>query len=164
MKLGRETGFTLIELMIVVAIIGILASIAMLQYQDFISRSQLARTTSELSGYKSSIEEHLMKGEFDFTSNDIGYVKSNLTLDIVISNVQSVGGVLPLASDFDANGAGSISVQIDNTGANQGVASLSGTIVNIVRSSDGSWLCVIDSTAPIGAGGWKESYLPSGCN
>ena len=50
-----EKGFTLIELMIVVAIIGILASIAIAQYPDYISRTRAAGAVSELSGIRANV-------------------------------------------------------------------------------------------------------------
>ena len=57
-----QKGFTLIELMIVVAIIGILAAIAIPQYQDYISRSQVQRVVGEASSVRTAIEEILMRG------------------------------------------------------------------------------------------------------
>lgn len=52
-----NAGFTLIELMIVVAIIGILAAVAIPAYQDYVARTQVSEATSLLSGLKLPIAE-----------------------------------------------------------------------------------------------------------
>src|SRR5690606_10069049 len=53
-----QQGFTLIELMIVVAIIGILAAVAIPAYQDYITRTQVAEAVGLGSGLKSPLSEY----------------------------------------------------------------------------------------------------------
>lgn len=57
-----QQGFTLIELMIVVAIIAILAAIAIPQYQNYVNRSAVTRAVGETAAYKTAIEDCLAQG------------------------------------------------------------------------------------------------------
>jgi type IV pilus assembly protein PilA len=65
----NQQGFTLIELMIVVAIIAILAAIAIAQYQDYVIRSQVSEGSSLADGVKTAIGEYYNNRGFFPASN-----------------------------------------------------------------------------------------------
>ncbi|MEQ1883301.1 MAG: type IV pilin protein [Burkholderiales bacterium] len=58
MNMRKQFGFTLIELMVVVAIVGILAAIAVPQYNDYVKRSKIAEATSNLGAMRVRMEQY----------------------------------------------------------------------------------------------------------
>lgn len=154
MKAQMQKGFTLIELMIVVAIIGILAAIAIPQYQDYTARTQVTRVVSEVSALKTAAEAALLEGQTIVSSAtpaagevDLGFAGSNLLSGTVGKGQITVGGSgdTPTISGTLGNNAG---------------ASVSGAVITLTRASTGSWSCV---TTPSSSSGWKASYAPTGC-
>ena len=73
-KSGIQQGFTLIELMIVVAIIGILAAIAIPAYQNYVAKSQVTSAIAELSPAETAVELNIGNGVDSTTTTGVGYV------------------------------------------------------------------------------------------
>jgi len=147
MFMNAQKGFTLIELMIVVAIIGILAAIAIPAYQNYIAKTQVTRVLGEISSMKTAIETNMLNGETVTTPADLGYTASSL--------VVAAG---PTVTSVPADGTASITAPLGNKAA----GAVSGAEVILTRNKDAVWTCTID---PKGAAtkGWKDSYIPTGC-
>lgn len=133
----NEKGFTLIELMIVVAIIAILATVALPIYQAYAAKAQLGAALAEIRPGKTTIEA-VVQDSRDSTLVDPAYV-----------------GIAP------STRCSAVSAQLASDGvATIGCTLLGGPAVNgkdliLRRAADGTWTC--DGSA------FEARYRPTGC-
>jgi type IV pilus assembly protein PilA len=103
----NQSGFTLIELMIVVAIIGILASIAIPAYQDYTIRTRVAETASVVLPIKTNIGLHYSEnGSLPANLGSLDYVDSvstNYAGDYVAKVTVTTGGVINAVLNTNAD-------------------------------------------------------------
>ena len=150
-----QKGFTLIELMIVVAIIGILAAIAIPQYQNYIAKSQVSRAMGETGALKTAYEDCLNTGKTAVGDCDMGWTGSDiLSLSVPLASTAgtAVGALTVNTAKLATNGT------IVGTFAKNAAATLQPTggaaTVTWSRTDTGTWSCKTTADA---------KYAPAGC-
>jgi type IV pilus assembly protein PilA len=142
-----QQGFTLIELMIVVAIIGILAAIAIPAYQDYTIRSQVSEGLSLADGAKTAVAEfYSNRGDFPTTNASAGLATSTSITGNYVSEVDAANGTIIVSFSKTAPQK-----------ANQKIDGAELLVSPITNAGSVSWVCKANNAA------LAAKYLPSSC-
>jgi type IV pilus assembly protein PilA len=162
MQKKAQQGFTLIELMIVIAIVGILAAIALPAYQDYIVRSKMSEPLAALAEAKTTIAEYVASnGDYPADSASFGINTSQRTQSEIIEDLSinnpAAGEVVRVAANVDT-----CVWEGGCTGTASTTASfhLSGS-----TNADGTmtWDCIPGDEGGAGAESVPRKYLPANC-
>jgi type IV pilus assembly protein PilA len=136
----KQQGFTLIELMIVVAIIAILAAIALPAYQNYVAKSQSTAGLADIRGGVTAFEEGIQSGErgaVAATNADIGLAATTPRCTIAV------------AGNWNAGAGQTITCTL------KGNPNVAGKTVTLTRNAVGSWGCSNNIS--------NDNYEPNGC-
>jgi type IV pilus assembly protein PilA len=144
-----EWGFTLIELMIVVAIIGILAAVAIPAYQDYIARAQVSEAVSLMGATKSPLAEYIGdKGTWPSSLSDVvGGTNGRYTDSVSGVNTGTIAGT---ASSY------TVQATMRTNGVNAAITAA--TVMLRTQDSAKTWLCTQGTANPL-----SSKYLPGAC-
>jgi len=147
-KIRQEEGFTLIELMIVVAIIGILAAVAIPSYQDYTARAQVTEAIGLSSGFKTGMAEY-------YSNNGIWPTYITAVGDTTSGKYVATVAIL---SGAGVSGTLVIQATMRNTGVG---GDISGSTYALSTADEGkSWNCGINATS---GNNLASRYLPGAC-
>ena len=142
--------------MIVVAIIGILAAVAIPQYQNYIAKSQVSRVMAETGSLRTAVETCMMEGKVDC---DLGWTNSNII----------VGEDTYSSSDDELIQEG-LEVTFDlSTGEASIAATFGGSASSAVRGKEVKWTRAANDSEDLAPGSWscettvEEKFAPAGC-
>ncbi len=150
MNKKTQQGFTLIELMIVVAIIGILAAVAIPSYQDYTARAQVSEAVNLNAGLKTPFSEYFLdKGVWPIITKLGAQTKGKYVKDITADNEGKNSNKI------------NIFATMKSAGVNKGVQSKTMILQGEVNTTIGTidWTCdkaVTKATL-------DEKYLPGAC-
>jgi type IV pilus assembly protein PilA len=141
MKRTKQQGFTLVELMIVVAIIGILAAVALPQYQNYVSKSQAQAALAEITPGKTVAQQKLSEGvaAAGLTSAaDVGLTATTARCTVTV--------------DIEQDGSGNITCTMEGASA---VDNKTMVLTRLTDANGGTWACTTTIT--------DTALIPQGC-
>ena len=146
----KQQGFTLIELMIVVAIIGILAAIAIPAYQDYTIRAQVSEGLNLAGGAKAAVSEFAMdRGRFPSDNETAG----------LTTNPQNIMGKYVTGVAVGASGGGGadgiIEVTYGGNDVNDAIVDDTLLLSPVAQTGSVEWVCRSDDIA--------DKHLPAAC-
>jgi len=142
-----QQGFTLIELMIVVAIIGILAAIAIPAYQDYIVRSKVTELVTAASACKNSVSEYFQTKNTAPTTNEEAGCSSNASqyiTSLAVTAPSTTSAQVQVLATAAVGGGIAVTDGVNLTGT---YTAATGTV---------GWACTP-------AGAMPKKYLPANC-
>lgn len=143
--MNAQKGFTLIELMIVIAIIGILAAIALPMYQNYIARSQVTRAMGEAGNLKTAVETCILNGQLAL-GQAAGECQIGATGSSILDGAKQDGSTAVTTGTGVPQVTSPLSnvTQINAKFGNSAATALAGKFVRWTRDADGSWTCSTD--------------------